>query len=127
MAVFEGVVSRRIQASPHSKPHVACHPDRRTRHVVRKIPSPGKPLPIHVDKVDIKDGIPSDRELREVVKGLQNSRAAGASGLKAEHIKVWLSDVVRKEEVGVHKKNFIFSNSLWTNSEYPISLKSISI
>ncbi len=28
---------------------------------------------------------------------------------------------------GSARKNVIFSNSLWTNSEYPISLKSMSI
>ncbi len=28
---------------------------------------------------------------------------------------------------GSTRKNVIFSNSLWTNSEYPISLKSMSI
>jgi hypothetical protein len=63
-----------------------------------RVPSPGEPLPIHVDKVAIPDGVPSDQELREVVRGLQNGRAAGASGLQAEHIKVWLCDMVRKEE-----------------------------
>ncbi len=34
-----------------------------------------------------------------------------------------MADSVR----GSTRKNVIFSNSLWTNSEYPISLKSISI
>jgi hypothetical protein len=58
-----------------------------------RVPSPGEPLPIHVNKVDIPDGIPSDRKLRAVVRGLQNGCAAGASGLQAEHIKVWLTDV----------------------------------
>ncbi len=36
----------------------------------RKVPPPGDPLQIHVDKVDIPDGPPSDGELREVVRGL---------------------------------------------------------
>jgi len=63
-----------------------------------RVPPPGDNLPIHVDKVDIPDGVPSDQELREVVRGLRNGRAAGASGLQAEHLKVWLSDMVREEE-----------------------------
>ncbi len=50
--------------------------------------------------VDIPNSAPSDQELREVVRGLRNGRAAGATGLKAEHIKVWLRDVVREEEEG---------------------------
>jgi hypothetical protein len=63
-----------------------------------KSPLPGTPPPIHVDKVDIPDGPLSNGELRDIVWGLRNGRAAGASGLQAEHIKVWLSDVMRKEE-----------------------------
>jgi hypothetical protein len=63
----------------------------------RKVPPPGNPLPIHVDKANIPDGPPSDEELREVVRGLRNG-PAGASGLQAEHIKVWLSDVMCKEK-----------------------------
>ncbi len=64
----------------------------------RKAPPPGGPLPIHVNKADILDGPPSNEELRSVVRGLQNGHAAGASGLQAEHIKVWLHDVTRDEE-----------------------------
>ncbi len=63
-----------------------------------RVPPPGEPLPIHVDKVAIPDGVPSEQELREVVRGLRNGRAAGASGLQAEHIKTWLCDMVREEE-----------------------------
>jgi hypothetical protein len=77
-----------------------------------RVPSPGEPLPIHVNKVNIPDGIPSDGELRAVVRGLRNGRAAGAPGLQAEHIKVWLTDVVCKEEeqsdVGLGQKWRIF-------------------
>ena len=78
----------------------------------RKVPPPGDPLLIHVDKADIPDSPPSDGELRDVVRGLQNGRVAGASGLQAEHIKVWLSDVMREEEeesdVGLGDKWCIF-------------------
>ena len=63
-----------------------------------KVPSLREPLPIHVNKIGIPDGVPSDQELRKVMRGLQNGRVAGAIGLRAEYIKVWLSDVVRKEE-----------------------------
>ena len=63
-----------------------------------KVTSLGEPLPIHVNKIGIPDGIPSDQVLREVVRGLRNGRATGATGLRSEHIKVWLSDVIREEE-----------------------------
>ena len=43
----------------------------------RKVPPPGDPLLIHVDKADIPDGPPSDGELWDVVRGLRNGRAAG--------------------------------------------------
>jgi hypothetical protein len=56
-------------------------------------PSPGEPFPIHINKVDILDGIPSDKELRAVVRGLRNRCAAGVSRLQAEHIKEWLNEV----------------------------------
>ncbi len=58
----------------------------------------GDPIPIHVDKADIPDNIPSDGKLRDCVRTLWNGRAAGATGLQAEHIKVWLADAVHKEE-----------------------------
>jgi hypothetical protein len=58
----------------------------------------GASIPIHVVKANILDNIPSYGELRVVVWELQNRRAAGAMGLQVEHIKVWLRDMVCKEE-----------------------------
>jgi hypothetical protein len=63
-----------------------------------RVPSPGEPLPIHVDKVDILDCPPSSQKLRSVVWGLQNGCVGGVSRLQAEHIKVWLRNAVRKGE-----------------------------
>jgi hypothetical protein len=43
-----------------------------------------------------------DSELRALVGKLRNGHAAGATGMKAEHIKEWLGDMRREEvEVGV--------------------------
>jgi hypothetical protein len=39
-----------------------------------RVPSPGEPIPIHVSTVDIPDGIPSDGELRAVVKAHPDCR-----------------------------------------------------
>jgi hypothetical protein len=36
--------------------------------------------------------------MQKVVGGLWNGRAAGATGMKAEHIKVWLNKIQRKEK-----------------------------
>ncbi len=37
-------------------------------------------------------------EIREVVRELRNGWAAGVTGLQAEHIKVWLRDIVQEEK-----------------------------
>ncbi len=47
---------------------------------------------------NICNNIPRNSEIREVVRELRNGRAAGATGLQAEHIKVWLRDVVQEEK-----------------------------
>jgi hypothetical protein len=90
----------------------------------------GDPIPIHVDKADIPADIPSDRELRAIVRELQNGRAAGASGLQAEHIKVWLSDAVREEEeqsnIGLGHKWRVFikmMQAIWEHGSIPKQMR----
>ncbi len=63
-----------------------------------RVPPPRGLLPINVQPFNICNNIPSNLEIREVVRELQNGRAAGAMGLQAEHIKVWLQDVVQEEK-----------------------------
>ncbi len=67
-----------------------------------KVCPPGWNIPINVQPFDIPDGIPSDLEIRGVVSGLRNRQAAGATGLQAEHIKVWLQDAEMEEECATH-------------------------
>ena len=50
----------------------------------------GEMLPINVQPFDINDNVPSNLEIREVVRELRNRQAAGGTGLQAKHIKVWL-------------------------------------
>ncbi len=59
---------------------------------------PGNPLPINVAPTEINDDVPSDGELWGVVGELTNGQAAGASGMRAEHVEKWLHDVQRKED-----------------------------
>jgi hypothetical protein len=77
-----------------------------------RVASKGDSIPIHVNKADIPDDIPSDGELRAIVRELQNGHATGATGLQAEHIKVWLLDAVREEEeqsnIGLGHKWWVF-------------------
>jgi hypothetical protein len=63
-----------------------------------RVPPPGGPLPINVQPFNICNDIPSDLEIREVVRELRNGWAAGVTGLQAEHIKVWLRDIVQEEK-----------------------------
>ncbi len=51
----EGVVQSRFRYSTRSKPHVTCRPTAEHVDLYRKVPPPGDPLPIHVDKADIPD------------------------------------------------------------------------
>ena len=94
-----------------SQPSLAAQTAKRV-DLYRKVPPPGPPHPIHINKADIPDGPPSDGELRDIVRGLRNGCLAEASGLQADHIKVWLSDVMREEEeesdVGLGDKWRIF-------------------
>ncbi len=62
------------------------------------VPPAGEMLPINVQPFDNNDDIPSNSEIREVVRELRNGRAAGATGLQAAHIKVWLWDMVQEEK-----------------------------
>jgi hypothetical protein len=67
-----------------------------------RVASKGDPIPIHVNKAEILDNIPSDTKLQDCVRALWNGRAAGVTGLQAKHIKVWLANAVRKEEEEGH-------------------------
>jgi len=51
----------------------------------------------NVDPSEVPDAAPTDSELRAVVGKLQNGCAAGATGMKAEHLKEWLADMKLKE------------------------------
>ncbi len=52
---------------------------------------------LNVDPTAIPDAAQTDSELRAVVGKLRNGRAAGAAGMKAEHLKEWLAGMKRKE------------------------------
>ncbi len=61
-------------------------------------------MPINVDPIPVPDGPPMDHEIRAVVAKLQNGWAAGATGMKAEHLKEWLCGIRCEEaEDGVEE------------------------
>ncbi len=67
--------------------------------------SPGDPLPINVTPFVINDDAPTDGELRQVAGKLTNGRAAGASGMRAKHVKEWLRGMQREEDPEGHGVN----------------------
>jgi hypothetical protein len=52
--------------------------------------SPGYSLPINVERIEINDDVPSDGKIWLAAGKLSNGQAAGASGIRAEHVKEWL-------------------------------------
>jgi hypothetical protein len=60
--------------------------------------SPGYPLPINVERIEINDDVPSDGEIRLAAGKLSNGQAAGASGMRAKHVKEWLRGIKREED-----------------------------
>ena len=51
-----------------------------------------------VEPKEVAYACPGDVELRDVVRGLQNGRAGGTSGIRAETIKGWLRGMEREEK-----------------------------
>ena len=88
--------------SAEDRPPPACH-DTMVKQTAERVdlytkaPPLGPPLPYNFPSFAISDDLPSDAEVRTVVRGLKNGRAAGATGMKAEHLKGWL-DAVQDEE-----------------------------
>ncbi len=95
-----------------------------------RVTSKGDPISIHVYKADIPDNIPSDAKLQNCVRAFQNGRAAGATGLQAEHIKEWLTNAVRKEEeegdIGFEHKWRVFvkmMQAIWEHGSIPKQMR----
>ncbi len=54
-------------------------------------------MPINVTPIPVPDSTPTDHEIPEVVGKLRNGRAAGATGMQAEHLKEWLRGIKHEE------------------------------
>ena len=57
----------------------------------------GDPLPINIDPVAVNDGTPTNGKIWSAAAQLTNGRAAGASGMRTEDVKAWLSGIRDKE------------------------------
>jgi hypothetical protein len=74
----------------------------------------GAPLPFNFSYFVVPDGLPTDDKVRKVVRGLQNRQAAGATGMKAEHLKGWLDAIQHKEKVARENPGGVGSSELGT-------------
>ncbi len=98
-----------------------------------RAPPMGEALPFNFLHFEVSDNMPTDSEVQKVVGGLRNGRAGGATGMKAEHIKVWLDEIQRKEKAAmenhgreadpgaVHKWRIFVEliQAIWNRGEIP--------
>jgi hypothetical protein len=93
--------------------------------------SPGDPLPINVTPVVINDDVPMDGKLWQVAGELTNGQAAGASGMRTNHVKEWLNGVQWEEDPEGHSVNGAGDNwrlfvrlvqAAWTHGTIPRQL-----
>ncbi len=61
------------------------------------VPPLGWLLPIKITPIPVPDDPPTDQEIREVVAKLCNGCVAGATAIKAEHLKEWLHGIKHEE------------------------------
>jgi hypothetical protein len=64
---------------------------------VRALPM-GAALPHNLPHFKISNNMPTDLEMHPVVRGLQNRQAAGATRMRAEHLKGWLDNIQHNEK-----------------------------
>ena len=84
---------------------------------------------LNVAPAAVPDAVPTDSELRAVVGQLRNGRAAGATGMKAEHLKEWLQDMKREEAedkvegIGDRWQTFVtLLQAVWERGDIPTQM-----
>jgi hypothetical protein len=98
MASSQGVVSIGGGLSTKSLPRDVGITDSKEGGVIHSgPPPPGWLLPINVTSIPVPDNPPMDQEIWQVVAKLPNGCAAGATWMKAEHLKDWLCGIKREE------------------------------
>ncbi len=58
-----------------------------------RAPPMGAALPHNFPHFEVSDDMPTDSELHTMVRRLKNGQAAGATGMRAEHIEGWLDKI----------------------------------
>jgi hypothetical protein len=108
-----------------------CQTSERVDLYARRL-SQGDPVPINVKRTEINNNAPLDGEIRTAVSKLSNGRAAGASGMRAEHAKEWLRGIFQKDDPerlgggpgdGDHWRLFVqLVQAAWTHGKIPCQL-----
>jgi hypothetical protein len=86
------------------RPPPAC-PETMAKQMAKRVelyaraPPMGTSLPFNFPYFKIPDGVPTNKEIRAMVSGLKNGQVTGATGMRAEHVKTWLSDIPHEEKV----------------------------
>ena len=63
------------------------------------VPSLGTNIPISVKPAPVDDSVPTEDDIEWAVKHLGRNRSGGPSGMRAEHLKMWLAAAkMRKRE-----------------------------
>ena len=55
------------------------------------VPSPRDNIPVTIKPVEVDDSVPTEDEIEDAVKNLRQNSSRGPSGMRAEHLKGWLT------------------------------------
>ena len=69
------------------------------RKLYREEEPPGNDIPIHISPMpEINDEPPTEREVIKALKKLKLGKAPGATGLRVEHLRTWMSGATRAKD-----------------------------
>ena len=51
----------------------------------------GETIPVQIEPFDVEDKVPEEGEIEWAVKRLRNNCSGGASQMRAEHLKGWIT------------------------------------
>ena len=83
---------------PPACPETMSKPMAKRVNLYEKAAPMGGPLPFNFPFFKISDNMPTDSEVRTVVRGLKNERAGRATGMKAKHLKGWLNEIQHEKK-----------------------------
>jgi hypothetical protein len=72
--------------------------ERKRANLYQQCDSLGPPVAINVVPVEIQDDMPADGEIQAAVAEVTNGHSAGASRMRAEHLKEWLRGIKLEED-----------------------------